>query len=111
MLKNLKRLRTDKGISQQRLAEIIGVSQQLINKYENQNVEPDISTLISLAKYFDTSVDYLIGYSDINHKLENVNRYDLNDDEADFIEKYRRLTKDERDSLKFVAENYLRYNK
>ncbi len=42
MVKNLKRLRSKAGISQRELAEIVMVSQQSINKYENHNVEPDI---------------------------------------------------------------------
>ncbi|MGN0165156.1 MAG: helix-turn-helix domain-containing protein, partial [Lachnospiraceae bacterium] len=64
MVKNLKLLRTQKGISQQKLANEIGISQQSINKYENQNIEPDINTLIALADYFETTVDYLIGRTD-----------------------------------------------
>ena len=62
MVKNLRTLRMSKGISQQQLADVIGTSQQSINKYENHNVEPDISTLIMLADYFQVSVDYLIGH-------------------------------------------------
>ena len=58
MIQNLKSLRTSKGISQQQLADIIGVSQQSINKYENHNVEPDIATLIRIADFFQTSVDF-----------------------------------------------------
>lgn len=51
MLKNLKKLRLRKGLSQQRFADIIGVSQQSVNKYENHSIEPDIDTLISLANF------------------------------------------------------------
>ncbi|HIU69449.1 MAG TPA: helix-turn-helix transcriptional regulator [Candidatus Scubalenecus merdavium] len=61
MVKNLKKLRKLFGVSQQQLADVLGVSQQSINKYENHNVEPDIETLIAMADYFDTSVDYLVG--------------------------------------------------
>ena len=64
MLINLKQLRKSKGVSQQQLADVIGVSQQSINKYENHNVEPDIRTLISIAEYFDTTVDFVIGKSE-----------------------------------------------
>ena len=38
------------------------VTRKVVNKYENHNVEPDISTLIMLADYFQVSVDYLIGH-------------------------------------------------
>ena len=51
MIKNLKELRIQKGISQQKLADVIGISQQSINKYENHNIEPDIATLILIANY------------------------------------------------------------
>ena len=64
MIKNLKKLRKQKGISQQALADAVGVSQQAVNKYENQNSEPGIDTLIAMANYFDTSVDHLIGKSE-----------------------------------------------
>ncbi len=108
MVKNLKKLRVKSGISQQKLADIIGTSQQSINKYENHNVEPDINTLISLADYFDTSVDYLIGYTEIDHKFEEVHHYDLNDEESHLINEYRLLTKDEKDSIISVIANYLK---
>lgn len=65
-MENLKKLRIKHKISQKQLADVIGVSQQSINKYENHNIEPDIGTLKSLANYFNTSIDYLVGYSDKN---------------------------------------------
>ena len=61
MLERLKLLREREGISQKALADRIGVSQQSVNKYENHNVEPDLETLIRMADFFGTSVDWLIG--------------------------------------------------
>ncbi len=107
MIKNLRKLRTDKGISQQALAEIIGISQQSVNKYENHNIEPDITTLILLAKYFNTSVDYLIGNTEINHIIENLEPYELNDDESTLINNFRKLNETEKESIKTVITNYL----
>ncbi|MBQ3518213.1 MAG: helix-turn-helix transcriptional regulator [Clostridia bacterium] len=106
MVKNLRNLRLQKGISQQQLAEIIGVTQQSIYKYETQNVEPDLIILTAIADYFATSVDYLIGHSEINHKIESVTPFDLNNDEADLINSYRTLTKEEKDSLHLIIKNY-----
>lgn len=68
MLANLKKLRTEHCITQQTLANAIGVSQQSINKYENHNIEPDIATLIQIANFFNTSVDYVIGNTEITRK-------------------------------------------
>lgn len=106
MVKNLKFLRTNKGLSQQQLAEVIGTSQQSINKYENHNVEPDIDTLIAFADFFNTSVDYLIGNTDINRKIEPVHQYYLNDEEISLIDGFRKLTKGEKDSIFAVVNNY-----
>lgn len=51
MLENLKKLREEAGITQKGLADAIGVSQQSINKYENHNIEPDIETLMRIARF------------------------------------------------------------
>ena len=59
MLFNLKYLREKKGLSQSELAKAVGMTQQAINKYENQSTEPDIDTLKKLAAYFGTSIDFL----------------------------------------------------
>ncbi len=107
MVRNLKYLRNIKGISQNKLAEIVNVSQQSINKYENHNVEPDISTLIKLADYFNTSVDFLIGHTEINRIIEKVERCDLNSDEMEVVEKYRIISIKEKESIKLILQNYI----
>ncbi len=61
MVANLKKLRTEHGYSQKALADLLGITQQAIYKYENLSVEPDIQTLIKIADIFNVSVDYLIG--------------------------------------------------
>lgn len=63
-MKNLKILREEFGLSQQKLADLFNLSQQSIYKYENDLAEPDFQTLRQFADYFHTSVDYLIDYTD-----------------------------------------------
>ena len=106
MVKRLKELRQKKNISQQQLADIIGVSQQSVNKYENHSIEPDIATLIRFADFFNTSVDYLIGNSDTERRIERVTAFDLNDDEAQLINSYRHLSEKEKASIRLITENY-----
>jgi transcriptional regulator with XRE-family HTH domain len=63
--------REKKGLKQNELADLIGVSQQTISKYENGTREPDITNLINLSRIFDVSIDYLLGLqneSQINHE-------------------------------------------
>ena len=104
MVENLKKLRNKANISQQQLADVIGVSQQSINKYENHGVEPDIATMIAIAEYFKTSVDYLIGNTDIERRIETVHRFDLNEEEKYMIEKYRRASEKEKNIIKLILE-------
>lgn len=96
MVRNLKNLRINAGMSQKQLADVINVSQQSINKYENHDVEPNIETLIAIAKLFDTSVDYLIGITDVKRKIENVQQYDLNGNEKEIVDLYRALNDEDK---------------
>lgn len=65
-------LRNEKDLSQRDMAKIMNVSQGTYNNWENSNTQPSIEQLIALAKFFDVSVDYLIGNSD-NFGTENGN--------------------------------------
>ncbi|HIU57155.1 MAG TPA: helix-turn-helix transcriptional regulator [Candidatus Ornithomonoglobus merdipullorum] len=107
MLKNLKKLRQERNISQQKLAEIVGVSQQSINKYENHNIEPDIQTLIMFADYFDTSIDYIVGYTSVERKVGYSDPIELNSEECDLVKWYRQLNRNEKKSIVMVIKNYL----
>ena len=106
MLKNLKLLRESAAITQKQLAEAIGVSQQSINKYENHNIEPDIETLIRMADFFDTSVDYIIGHAQIRQKIEVTTPYSLNADERSFMDAFRCLSPKQRTCVLCVIESY-----
>ena len=57
----LKELRREYGVGQVELAKSIGVSKGIISLWENGQREPTMSNLVSLAKYFGVSVDYLVG--------------------------------------------------
>ena len=106
MLTNLKKLREDASISQKAVADAIGVSQQSVNKYENHNIEPDIETLIRIADFFETSVDYLIGHTSIRRKIEEVHIFELNDRESKVMEQYRSLTSKQKACVNVVIDSY-----
>lgn len=103
MVKNLRMLRISCGMSQQQLADVIGTSQQSINKYENHNVEPDIATLIKIADHFETTVDFLVG-----HTSENAAKKSpwLSPEEQYLIDSFRQLSKDEKESIRLILKNY-----
>ena len=57
-------LRKERGLSQREAAKSFGVSQGTFNNWENSNTQPSIEQLISIARFFEVSVDYLIGNAD-----------------------------------------------
>ena len=62
--KRIKDLREDNDKLQKDIANLLGISQQYYSEYENGNRTIPIVHLITLAKYYNTSVDYILGLSD-----------------------------------------------
>ena len=60
----LKELRQEKNVGQVKLAESIGVSKGVISLWENGLREPSMSSLILIARFFEVSIDYLVGMTD-----------------------------------------------
>lgn len=102
VLPHLKALRKETGISQQRLAEALGISQQSVNQYENYKIEPDIDTLSRLADYFHTTVDYIIGRTDNRWPGDSTRDARLNPDETEIIRLYRQLGQSGKDCAAHV---------
>ena len=107
-MKNLKKLRKEHNLSQQKLADILHVSQQSIYKYENNITSPDIEKLILMADFFNTSIDYLVEHTDISHKIEPVEEVMLNEEEVSLIRNYRKLSTKQKQLLSEIAEEYIR---
>ncbi len=64
----LKELRQHNKVSQQELADLLGISTRAWRFYESGDREPNIHGLITLADYFNVSLDYLVGRSDATNK-------------------------------------------
>lgn len=65
----LKLLRKEKGISQYKLAENLNLSRGLLSNYEQGSRAPDYDTLILIADYYNVSVDYLLGITNVKKRL------------------------------------------
>lgn len=59
----LKQLRSEQHITQEKLANILGIAKTTLAAYEQEKSEPSIDTLKKLADYFNVPVDYLIGHT------------------------------------------------
>ncbi len=93
----LKELREQKRLSQEGLAIKLNVSQSTISAYEVGDRTPDLTTLITITKFFNVSLDYLVGLSDIKHALKSS---DLSPDELEHLHRYRELSDRDREKVK-----------
>lgn len=60
MADRIQNLRKIRGISQEQLADKIGVSRQAVSKWESEQSTPDIEKVVLLSEFFDVSTDYLL---------------------------------------------------
>ena len=71
--KRIKDLREDNDLFQRDIANLLGISQQYYSEYESGKRTITISHLITLAKYYNVSIDYLVGLSNFKDKNKKAN--------------------------------------
>ncbi len=60
----LRHLRNSVNLSQVKMAEVVGVKQSSLNRYEQNQASPTYETLTRYADFFDVSMDYIFGRTD-----------------------------------------------
>lgn len=60
----LKELREEKEISTRELAKVLKISARAIQRWEKEERVPNLNTIIEIAKFFEVSLDYLVGLED-----------------------------------------------
>jgi len=65
MFQRIRDLREDNDLTQHQIATLLNISQSTYSRYENGELDIPIQTLIKLANYYDTSIDYLINMTDV----------------------------------------------
>ena len=70
----IKKLRTEKSVTQDELAEYLGISYQAVSKWENGNTLPDITLLPKLASFFGIKIDELfsVDHEDELERVDNI---------------------------------------
>ena len=71
---NIKRVRTEKGVSRKELAEKLGVSEVSISTYENGQKQPPLEKIFSIADFLKVSVASLTGENDYSDNVPNVEK-------------------------------------
>ncbi len=112
--KKIKQLRQNKGVTQETLANALGVTYQAVSRWENDNTMPDISLLPSISIYFGVSIDDLFEFTDESQfkRIENMmnEKPMLTDVEFEngkcFLEKQLKIKDKNIDALKMLATLY-----
>ncbi len=68
----IRDLREDRDLTQTAIAKILGCTQQTYSRYESGEITIDIYNLIKLAKFYNTSCDYLLGLTDISTPYTSI---------------------------------------
>lgn len=90
----LKSLRIDAGLTQEQLAQRIGVKKQNISRYENGRVEPNIRTAKRIAEALGVTLE------DIASSVSSVASLSLTPDEIQLLVDYRSLDKEGREYIR-----------
>ena len=118
LFKILKLERKKKGLSQMAFAKLFGVSQQTIGSWETNRTSPDLESLSKLANFFNVSVDYLLGLTDIPYTVDDYiakqkkagkqpvdNQYSA--DERKIIDMYRQRSEKDKGKIEGRLEEML----
>ena len=92
MESRIKTLREKRGIIQEILAAELGITQQMLSKYEKDVTVIKVDILKKLAEYFNVTTDYLLGMSDVKRDLTGqIKLNETLDEYYDMIEVYKKL--------------------
>lgn len=108
--KRLKELRTNMGLTQQQLGDLVNVTKVSICCYEKNNRTPNIETLMDLAEVLNTTPNYLLGSEASMTMAEGEEEYTIAVSKEDIeilkeIKKHYKLYELLRDNPKRMVEN------
>lgn len=94
MESRIKQLREKRGLIQEILAAELGITQQMLSKYERVITLIKVDILKKIAAYFNVTTDYLLGISEIKRDLQGqMQMNETLDEYYDLVEVYKELDK------------------
>lgn len=109
-MNNLKKLREARGLTRRKLAEQFRLSQQTIHKYEKGLAEPDIETMKLMARFFCTTVDYLVDFipeGEQEPRRGIIEQHFVTPSEHHHLCLYRKLSLEAKKSIDSILEELL----
>lgn len=92
MESRIRQLREKRGLIQEILAAELGITQQMLSKYENDITVIKMDILKRIAEYFNVTTDYLLGVSDVKRDMQRqMKMNETLDKYYDLVEIYKEL--------------------
>ncbi len=105
----LKELRKEYKMTQEGLANKLGLVRTAIANYETGRTNPDVETLNLIADIFNTTTDYLLGRTDIREslcKVEELPKYTYTPSERNILDEIHSLSPESQEEIKKLIELY-----
>lgn len=100
---NLEKIRKDKKVSQSKLGEALGLTQQMISSYEHNLSSPNVEGLIKIAEFFNVSIDLLVG-----HMVKSEHKFSS---ESRFLRYFESLSEIDREKCIIIAKTIIKDRK
>ncbi|MEG1459207.1 MAG: helix-turn-helix transcriptional regulator [Acetivibrio sp.] len=97
--RNLERIRKGKKISQAKLGEILGLTQQMVSSYEKDLSSPNVEVLVKIADYFNVSIDSMV-----EHVVQSSEE---NSSESRFLRYFENLSESDREKCVLIVQTLL----
>ena len=105
----IRELRREMDCTQNKLADVLGVTQDSISLWENDKRIPDTQYIVGMAEFFDVTTDYLLGISDDFHGVkfghEGRKMEWITPEEERLLIAYRKQTPEQRRKILKEIEN------
>lgn len=100
----LKQLRIERGLNQIDIANMLGVERSTYGKYETGDSSPDYDKLIQLSNFYQVSIDFLLGKTDIKNPIETIAAHhdgdEWTEEELEEIERFKEFVRMKRQQRK-----------
>lgn len=97
-MERLKSLRKEKNLTLEELAQDLGMTKQVLSRYERGEREADYKTLVKIADFFTVSIDYLLGHS-AYYFPDMIGKTMISDDETEVLDLYSSLSPSRKEDL------------
>lgn len=106
-MNNLKKIIDEKGCSKEKVATSIGIAESTIYNYIARERTPYLNTLISLAEFFNTSLDYLVDLTDNPIKVDDIDFINKDPELNQLMQNIMSLPSDKRELVNAYIQGLL----